>query len=200
MSKPNKYDQDGNRLQTYKKGHYEVMTAADPIADLINLGIKSLGGRKPTYAPTQEGLQCFREKTLEYFEHLKALNAAREEGEAMLMPDVESWCVYIGITRQTLHTYSRTRDEDWKDFIARTKDLIMSVKKDMAARFKMPPMFFIFDAVNNFGYVNTNQVQLVTDQKAEESAKLEDDVAAAGLKWDAERGEYVVEDTSHVDG
>lgn len=199
MSKPNKYDQDGNRIQAYQKGQYEVMTAADPITDLIDMGIKSLG-RKPTYAPTPEGLQIFQEKTIEYFNHLKALNAAREDGEAMLMPDVESWCVYIGITRMTLSTYSRTRDADWKDFIARTKDLIMSVKKDMAARYKMPPMFFIFDAVNNFGYQNTNQVQLVTDQRAEESAQLEDDVAAAGLKWDAARGEYVAEVINDVDG
>lgn len=199
MSKIKKFDEGGNRLQTFPKGEYELMTAEDPTNALIEIGIRSLSGRPPQYANTEEGLQTFQNRTIEYFRHLKTVNENRET-EQRLLADVESWCAYLQITRQTLNTYRRTRGEAWTTFIDRTKDIILAIKKDQAMRFKAPPMVFVFDAVNNHNYVNTNQVQLVTDQKAEESAQLEDDVAAAGLKWDAERGEYVVEDTSYVDG
>lgn len=196
MPKVQKYDDDGNRLQTFPKGKYEVMTADDPTNALIDIGIQALRTKPPKYEPTPEGLELFKQRTIAYFDHLKEVNTNREN-EQRLIADIESWCVYCQITRATLNNYRRGRGEDWAAFIDRTKDLILAMKKDQAMRFKAPPMVFVFDAVNNFGYRNTNQVELVTDAKADEKARTEDELTAAGLRWDPIQEEYVAEDVDY---
>lgn len=195
MPKVEKFDKEGNRLQVYPKGKYEVMTADDPTLALIDIGIESLQRRPPKYDATAEGLERFRQRTIEYFDHLKRVNENRE-GEQRLIADIESWCVFLQITRTTLFNYRKNRNADWAEFIDRTRDLILSMKKDQAMRFKAPPMVFVFDAVNNFGYRNTNQIEVVTDTKAEEKAQVEDDLTEAGLVWDPVAGEYVPEGTA----
>lgn len=196
MPKVQKYDEDGNRLQTYPKGSYDVITAGDPTNALIDIGIRSLQTRPPKYPPTKEGLETFKQKTVEYFKHLKLVNEDRGK-EPHLIADIESWCCYLQITRKTLWNYRNGRDDSWSEFIDRTKDLILAMKKDQALRFKSPPMVFVFDAVNNFGYQNTNQIQVMTDTKADEKAQMEDKLTAAGLRWDPIQEEYVAEDADY---
>lgn len=190
MPKVQKRTEDGDRIQAFPKGKYELMTAGDPTTALLDMAITSLSGRPPAYSNDAEGLQLFQERTVEYFRHLKEVNENRET-EQMLLPDIESWATFLQITRATIWNYRKLRGQEWQDYIERVKTVILAQRKDAASRFKTPPMVYVFDAVNNFGYQNTNQVQLVTDQKAEEAAELEDAIEGSGLVWDQERGEYI---------
>ena len=198
MPKVQKRTEAGDRIQVYPKGDYELMTAGDPTTALMDMAIKSLGGRPPIYSNDAEGLQMFQDRTVEYFRHLKEVNENRET-EQMLLADIESWATFLQITRATLWNYRRFRGQDWQDFIDRVKTVILAQRKDAATRFKTPPMVYVFDAVNNFGYMNTNQVQLVTDQKQEESAELEDSITDAGLVWDPVKNDFVTEGAIDAD-
>ena len=198
MPKVQKRNEDGDRLQTYPKGSYEVMTAGDPTTALLDMAITSLSGRPPAYSNDTEGLQRFQDRTVAYFEHLKEVNENRET-EQMLLADIESWATYLQITRATIWNYKKLRGQEWQDYIERVKTVILAQRKDAASRFKTPPMVYVFDAVNNFGYQNTNQVQLVTDQKAEEATALEDAIEGSGLVWDPDKGDFVTEGEDNAD-
>lgn len=190
MPKVQKRTEDGDRIQVYPKGSYEVMTAGDPTTALLNMAIKSLQGRPPAYSNDTEGLRLFQARTVEYFRHLKEVNENRTE--QMLLADIESWATYLQITRATLWNY-RKRGNEWVDYIDRVKTVILAQRKDAASRFKVPPMVFVFDAVNNYDYQNTNQVQLVTDPKREEAAELEDAIEGSCLVWDPEKNDFVMD-------
>ena len=145
----------------FPRGEYEPMAAGDPVCTLIDMGIKSLARKPAKYPEDADGLESFRTRTIEYFQHIYDANSAADGDR--LCPDIESWCSYLRISRRTLSTYYRTRDEQWRDTIDRIKDLILASKKDLAARFKMPPVVFMFDAVNNHSYHNTNVIEVNTD-------------------------------------
>lgn len=188
MSKLQKRTETGDRLQTYPKGSFEIMEAEDnPTMTLLSMAITSLSGRTPKYSNDQTGLQLFQERTVQYFQHLKTAN---ENSNTVLLPDIESWATFLQITRATIWNY-RHRGNDWTEFIDRVKTAILAQRKDAATRFKTPPMVYVFDAVNNFGYQNTNQVQLVTDPKTDEAAELEDQIEGNGLVWDESSGQYI---------
>lgn len=158
-----KRNADGDRLAVYPKGQYTELTkdSCDPLTAIIDMGIRSLAGRPPAYADSAEGLALFRQRTVAYFEHLKAVNTDREN-EAVLLADIEGWATFLQITRATIWNY-RKRGDDWAFFIDRVKTVILTMRKDAASRFKMPPMVYVFDCVNNFDYVNTNQIELKTE-------------------------------------
>lgn len=168
MAKIQKRTEDGDRLQVYPKGQYELMTAGDPSTALIDMGITSLAGRPPSYTDDEQGLQMFMDRTVDYFRHIKAVNENRET-EQMLLPDIESWAVYLQITRATIWNYRKRRGGAWADYIDRVKTLILAQRKDAVSRFKMPPMTYIFDVVNNFeGYYNTSEIKISAEHEAEE--------------------------------
>ena len=160
-SKVRKRTEAGDRLAVYPRGQYEVMTSGDPSSAILGMGIQALAGRPPAYTDDDRGLQIFMDRTVDYFRHIKAVNDNRET-EQMLLPDVESWAVYLQITRATIWNY-RKRGGAWAEYIDRVKTLILAQRKDAASRFKMPPMVYVFDCVNNFDYVNTNQIELKTE-------------------------------------
>lgn len=186
-----KRTQEGDRLQVYPKGAYEVMKAGDPTTALLDIAIHSLNsGSMPKYSNDAEGLRLFQERTVAYFKHLKEVNENRAT-EQFLLPDIESWALYLGITRQTIWHYRKLRGQEWQDYILLVKTAILAQRKDAVSRFKMPPMAYIFDAVNNFDYVNTNQIVLQTDPQAEEVAELETELQDNGLVWDPEKEDYI---------
>lgn len=170
-----KRNEDGDRLATYPKGQYTELTkdSCDPLTAIIDMGIHSLAGRPPAYADSAEGLALFRQRTVAYFEHLKAVNTDREN-EAVLLADIEGWATFLQITRATIWNY-RKRGDDWAFFIDRVKTLILTMRKDAAGRFKMPPMVYVFDCVNNFDYVNTNQIELKTETEEKTAPRMSEE-------------------------
>lgn len=126
---------------------------------VLDMGLESLRGRKAKYPETPDGLEQFRQTTFEYFEYVQKCNK-EDDREHKLIPDIESWAVFLGITRMTLLTYEKTRNREWQDFILRSKDLITATKKQLIFRQKIPAVIGIFDLTNNSGYVNASEFKL----------------------------------------
>lgn len=175
-----KFDENGMRLQAFNRGGNGLteITGDDAASALLQMGIESLKMKQPSYANTPEGLQAFKEKTLEYFNYVQAVNADKEEKNKLLC-DIESWAVFMGVTRQTINGYSAKRGENWYDFIARTKDIIMAQKKVRAFSGQIPPILMIFDAVNNHSYQNTSDIRIEAVQaNSIEATKTPEEIAA----------------------
>lgn len=146
-------------------------------------------GRPAEYPFTVQGLDNFVNKTIDYFEYVNAINA-NPELERKLIPDIENWAMFLGVTRQTIWTYEQ-RGGEWRETIQYYKNAIAAVKKQLAMCFKIPPMVYVFDATNNHGYVNSNEFKL-SPGTADNSPnqKIADEVRAAGLVWNETTREF----------
>lgn len=96
------------------------------------------------------------EQLEDMFEQWKASFA---DGTNSDIPDVEGLCVHLDTARQTLFDYEKK--PEYSDTIKRLKDWIHYKKKQLAMNGKIPPAIYIFDAKNNAGYVDKQEV----DQK-----------------------------------
>lgn len=159
-------NEQGFRLQCYQKysNAYEVMNGND-LKYTLEIGIQSLErkkvGRQPKYAFNQQGLELFLEQSIEYFKHINNVNADCDIDEKPhIIPDVESLCMYLGVTRKTLLDYENKRNEEWQNAVQFVKNMITSAKKQLALKNQMPPVFAIFDLCNNSGYSNTSEFKL----------------------------------------
>jgi len=70
------------------------------------------------------------------------------------IPTVISWCEYLDVSRETMCQWEKNRPEI-SDYIKRMKARIFDAKMKLAARGKMNPTVFIFEAVNHHGMINT---------------------------------------------
>lgn len=146
-------------------------------------------GRPAEYPHTTEGLDRFINKTIDYFENVNSINA-NPELERKLIPDIESWAMFLGITRQTIWCYEK-RGREWKDTIDYYKNCISAVKKQLAMNYKIPPMVYVFDATNNHGYVNSNEFKLTPSKpETEHKDNIDEQLKAAGLVWNEELQEF----------
>jgi hypothetical protein len=184
--------------QTKNKGEYIECCGSDleGINQMIITSLKKNGGRPAVFPNTKQGLEDFRQQTLKFFEHIAEINT-RNGLERGVIPDVELWCGYMGITRTTLFTYQNTRGEDWKTTIETIKNYIAAYKKQMALTYKVPPMIAVFDLVNNHSYHNTNEVKLtaetITTPEQAEHQKLEQAIQDNALRWSEELQDFVKE-------
>ena len=140
----------------------------DSIASLsmANAILKNLGGRPYKYPPTEEGFEQFNINSLGYFDYLEQANS-RLESKQQIIPDVEGYCLWLGINRSTLSLYMN-RGNEWEEMITIYKDAIAFCKKQLALRGKIPPVMAIFDLTNNHGYHNANEFKLETVQQNKE--------------------------------
>jgi len=177
----------GSGTKLCEKLETDDMTA---ILDMvIDTSIKRMG-RPAEYPFTAAGLEAFTQSTIDYFEYVNSVNM-NPDLERKLIPDVENWAMYLGITRRTLLTYER-RGGEWQSRIEYFKNAIGAVKKQLAMTYKIPPMVYVFDATNNHGYVNSNEFKLTQGKTEENSgrANLEEQLKAAGVIWNDEKGEF----------
>lgn len=185
----------GKEVQKYKtknKGECLPLEKDDLTAILtlaIDTSIKNMG-RPHHYPPNKAGLEDFIQTTIDYFEYVNVLNS-NDSLERKLIPDIENWCVYLGITRKTLYNYEQ-RGSEWGDCIQYYKNVIGSVKKQLALNYKIPPMIYVFDATNNHGYVNSNEFKLTAtvDTEITKEKELQSAIDSLGLVWDDETKEY----------
>ena len=139
-----------------RKGDYEPLATNDltAILDLAISTAEKRRGRSATYPDTPQGLERFVDQSIEFFKYVNAINAD-ESIQRKLIPDVESWTVFLGITRQTLLIYSR-RGGEWLETIEGFKNTICACKKQLSFSGKLPPLVTIFDLTNNHHYLNTS--------------------------------------------
>ena len=151
-------------IKPYKnKGECLALETGDMtgVLDIVITSLKKHRGTQAIYPNDREGLEEFINATLEYFAEVKRINDDPNL-EKKLIPDIESWTLFIGITRQTLMMYSR-RSQVWSQTIEEFKNGIMTCKKQLAMSFKMPPLVFVFDSINNHGYVNASEFHLTPE-------------------------------------
>ena len=180
-----KRNKDGYRVQAYSKGKYLPMESGDltPVLDLAMKSLKrySFNPNPPAYEDSEEGYKRFVEESNGFYNYLQTVNNDPNV-EQKLIPDVEGWAIYLGITRKTIHLYSK-RNETWAWFIGWFQETIGEAKKQLAYNGKIPPVFAMFDLVNNHGYVNTNEFhitaqvpikegQLTAEELKEKAAQL----------------------------
>lgn len=169
---------------------------ADDMTAILDMAIGQATarvGRPCVYSPDKEGLEQFINKSIDYLEYVKAVNQDKE-AEQRLIPDIENWAVFMGITRNTLLNYEQ-RGAEWRDCIQLYKENIAAVKKQLALKFKIPPVIFALDFTNNHGYVNSNEFKLTATHAPETAAEaLERELMQKGLVWDEETKEFKPEE------
>lgn len=112
----------------------------------------------PLYADTPEGLQKFKDMSIEYFKSIRSINSALDPDTKPIIPSVEGWCTFLGFTRQALNKYKH-RGSDWERFIEYVRELLATTKIQRLVTGQTSPIAGIFDLVNNFSYSNTSDVK-----------------------------------------
>lgn len=166
-----------------RKGYAPDLSDCDNISAVTQILLETVkAGRPPAYPETEQGIEKFRKKTLEYINHVQGINSGDDDSKKVIV-DIESWACYLGITRATIASYERTRNNDWKQFIAVVKNGIAAVKKEAAFHGQMQPMIAVFDMANNHDYKNTNEFKLNVSPSEDERKVLPADAKIDLLAW-----------------
>lgn len=174
---------------------YQPPTNLDDMGEVIEMGLEAIKknrGRQATYPNTPEGLEAFYQNGVSYFERINEVNAKKDSDTARVFPDFEGLAIWCGISRITLFNYEN-RGGAWAEMIGVFKTLITSARKQLCTSYKVPPMWEIFNLINNnVGYQNTNHVVLSADDmnRVQEEMKIQDQLEANDLVWNPETGEY----------
>ena len=178
--------QSGKGMKLSEKIETDDMSA---ILDMAIDVSTSRAGRPAEYPNTTAGIENFINKTIDYFEYVNSINA-NPELERKLIPDIENWAMYLGITRQTIWSYQQ-RGKEWKDMIEYYKNIIAAIKKQLAMNYKIPPMVYVFDAVNNHNYLNSTEFKMTVNKpESERKDNIDEQLKAAGLIWNEELQEF----------
>lgn len=151
--------------KTYKRqGYAPDLLESDNISVVTDILLETIRvGRPAAFDDSIEGLNAFKQCTINYLEYVQRANESRIKKKVMI--DIESWACFLGITRATIATYERTRGEDWQQFIAVTKNGIAAAKKEAAFHGQLQPMIAVFDLANNHSYKNTNEFKLEVEKQ-----------------------------------
>lgn len=168
-------DENGVRKQSYKRfkpgRDYEEIETAQAVAlcDMMLDGFKrsvadaerGKGGRPRKLETVEE----FREVAERYINYIKdrALDGVR------LVPDIEGFCAFAGISRETLNNWETARPGVYSDTIKIFKNTIAAYKKQLAFNGEIPPIVFATDFNNNHGYTQAAQkIDLNVGKQAQE--------------------------------
>ena len=161
---------------SYKKRGEVLPLEKDDMTAVLTLVRHSLAehrGAAAKYENTAEGLERFKDKTMEYLQCIDDVNRGLEAGKHMV-PDLESWALYCGICRKTLFNYE-SRGGEWRMFVRQVKDGLTAIKKQLAFRGKLPPVVLFFDLTNNSDYVNASEFKISKPEPEEKKViRLED--------------------------
>lgn len=164
--------------QALKKPSYKRKTVQpeqindNDLTPLFDMALKGLT-RHAKYTNDEIGLNAFKELSIEYLKELATANeTASENGNMRLCPDIESWAMYLGISRTTIYNYESTYNDDWKTFIADFKNTITSFKKSLAFAGKFSPVLLIFDLTNNSKYYNSSEFNIKSETTPKDTVYL----------------------------
>lgn len=119
--------------------------------------VRRAPGRPRKYEKVEE----FAEVVERYIDYIESRAA---EG-VQLIPDIEGFCSFAGISRDSLNDWERTRPGEYSDTIKRFKTGIAAYKKQLALCGKIPPIVFATDFNNNHGYTQAPQRLEITAGK-----------------------------------
>jgi hypothetical protein len=154
----------------YKRSSIKVdEIQSNDLTPLFEMAFTGLKRTAPAtkYTDDKKGLELFKKLSMEYLEELqKANETASENNNMRLVPDIESWGLYLGISRITINNYEKNYNDDWKAFIGRFKNGITAFKKSLAFNSKIPPVLAIFDLANNSDYYNSSEFTIKTENNS----------------------------------
>ena len=147
-----------------KKGSgYDVLPmTGDDVSDILQLAIDTAQKQGVTrYENSERGLEAFRQRSLDYFQYIKEQNeSADSASSARVIPSIESWAVFMGMSRMALLTYEKQRGDAWRDVIGYFKNCIQACRSQLADRNRLPVVAYIFSSVNSYsGYSNTSEIK-----------------------------------------
>lgn len=173
-SKTNKpyRDDKGVRVQSYKRfeeGKDYLPIKADDTTNTLLLEycgelehLKERQGRPYTY----EDINEFITKSQEYFNYIFDTNK-RSDSDIKLIPDVEGYASYLGITRETLNQWEKTRLNGFSDVIKIVKNQIAGYKKQLGLNNKINPVVLATDFNNNHHYTQQQKVEMTVRPQIE---------------------------------
>lgn len=185
-------DENGVRKQTYRRfqeGRDYEPTEAEKTAALCDMFRKGFfdmeeiegGGavqRKPGRPRKYESIEEFCDVVGRYIDYIEGRAA---EG-VRLIPDIEGFCAFAGISRDTLNDWERTRPGEYSDTIKRLKNAIAAYKKQLAMAGKIPPIVFATDFNNNHGYTQVQKLEVTAAKKLDELPEKSDILKRLPLK------------------
>lgn len=154
----------------YKRKGECLKLEQNDLQGICQFAIESLqrhGGRNAIYGNTEAERQRFMNDCIDYFKCLYEGNAGKEQDQ-MLIPSVESLCLFLGISRTTLFNYCN-RSPEWKESVNMARNAIATARTELASHYKLPPLLHLFDMVNNHPqYFNTSQFVISAEPPREE--------------------------------
>ena len=166
-------DENGVRKQYYKRfkeGRDYEPTETEKTVALCDMfldgflerkdpeGIEKRGPGQPKKLPRVED---FIDAVERYINYIKD----RAEEGVRLIPDIEGFCGFVGISRDSLNDWERSRPGEYSDTIKRFKTNIAAYKKQLAFSGKIPPIVFATDFNNNHGYVQQQTLEIQAPKK-----------------------------------
>lgn len=169
-------DEKGVRIQTYRRFKegidYEPVEPDEMVALTQNIldNLDAFDEAERTGRPRKyETVGEFKAIVRGYINYIRDANI---DG-VKLIPDIEGLCAYMGICRETLLEWERSRDAVYSDTIKRVKNQIAYFKKQLALKGKIPPVTFATDFNNNHGYTQKQEIAVsVPQQQSDDPATL----------------------------
>lgn len=160
-------DENGVRKQSYRRfqeGRDYEATETEQTQALCDVFLKGFlqieetesGGeveRKGGRPRKLESVEEFKEIAEKYILYIRD----RAADGVRLIPDIEGFCSFAGISRDTLNDWERTRPGEYSDTIKKFKTCIAAYKKQLAFAGKIPAIVFATDFNNNHGYTQAPQ-------------------------------------------
>ena len=183
-------DERGVRINNYEETTHGRMKA-DNKSDAINLELLAMmkdslngvirsqnpegetvevinkGGRPRKYPETQDIINVFNDY-LSYIEDTLKYKGLE------LIPDIEGFCTFAGISRDTFFEWEKIRGPEYSDALKRIRTFIATYKKQKASRGEIPALVFTVDMNNNHGYIQQQKVEINSHTYIEELPKIDD--------------------------
>lgn len=99
----------------------------------------------------QYSAQQLFDKARDYFRNIQETN----EGGISVIPDIEDFCLFVQISRDTFQAYRSSEDPDMRNVAQNIANAIAACKKQSALQGTLNPTIFAIDMNNNHGYVQS---------------------------------------------
>ena len=165
-------DNSGNLI--VKRKNNELAGASEvgnEIGEIMAITKQVLENPQMNYPNDDMGYEAFRTNSISYLEYVQQVNASGNLKKQMI-PDIEGWTNYIGITRDKLRYMQKSRSEKWATLIDQMKNGILACKKQLMLNGQISPVTAIFDLTNNHGYANSSEFKINKSDDVEKRQAL----------------------------
>lgn len=165
-------DEKGNLIVSRKKNELiNDGSVGNEIGEIISITEQVLANPEINYPNDEIGYEAFKNNSISYLEYIRQVNASGNL-KTQIIPDIEGWTNYIGITKKKLQYMEKSRSEKWASIIDRMKNGISACKKQLALNGQLPTVMAIFDLSNNHGYVNASEFKVSKTDTVEQRQAL----------------------------